>query len=371
VDFIWKEFLPQCPSTRGDAQDRCVTAAIIGYDLKNSSFDPNLCKKCPNENEAICPRSCSLEAQRNASVQALMRGLPWVPPGDPATCTVCPDTLNCPSKCIQPQTPSASARQYNLDKYLHFWADYGSIYNLNPFARFVHNYTNGLAAPGAYSFSIDDFYGNFGGPGSTLLIDVGDFQSLPNKEPFDPYKQYSVGFGTGWHHGSVCGRDVFLPASAPANVGLAAPFQFWRNGTPLQECEVRAYATADTSKYIAFQLKEVPIQVVDTYTGKTFTAYGLSGVFANRDFAGEVPDENIYCKTFSTDTDLANKGFCKANLSSGKLNLDYVAVSDDGCKGPPSKANVADCGKPLVNLGIPSLKTVPTSSPEDSTQSPN
>jgi hypothetical protein len=235
----------------------------------------------------------------------------------------------------------------------------------------VHNYDDGLAAPGAYSFSIDDFYGNFGGPGSTILIDVGDFQTMKNKEPFDPYKQYSVGFGTGWHHASVCGRDVFLPPAAPSNVGLAAPFQFWRNGTPLQECEVRAYATADTTKYITFLLKEVPVQVVDTYTGKSFTAYGLSGVFANRDFPGEVPDENIYCKNNSTDTDLVAKGFCKANLSSGKLNLDYVAVSDDGCKPPNSHPNVADCGKPLVNLGIPSLKTIPTREPEESTQPPN
>ncbi|HKA35929.1 MAG TPA: hypothetical protein VKH43_03865 [Thermoanaerobaculia bacterium] len=368
VDFVWKEFLPQCAS-RGDAQDRCVTAAIIGYDLKNSSFDPSICK-CPSEDEAKCPRSCALESQRNASVQALMRGLPWVPPGDPATCVpVCPDAKTCPTSCILPITPSASARQYNMDKYLHFWADYGNVYNLNPFARFVHNYTNGLAAPGAYSFSIDDFYGNFGGPGSTLLIDVGDFQSLPNKEPFDPYKQYSVGFGTGWHHGSVCGRDAFLPAAAPANVGLNAPFSFWKNGSQGSVCEVRAYATADTSKYIAFQLKEVPVTAVDLYTGESHTAYGLSGVFANRGFPGEVPDENDYCKRMSTDTDLVAKGFCKANLSAGKLNLDYVGVSDDACKGKP---NVADCGKPLVNLNMQALKPVPPSAPQDlDTQSPN
>jgi hypothetical protein len=373
VDFIWKEFLPQCSASRGNAQDRCVTAAIIGYDLKNSSFDPSICK-CPSEDEQKCPRSCALESQRNAAVQALMRSTPWVPPGDPATCApVCPSAQNCPTKCILPLVPSASARQYNLDKYLHFWADYGNVYNLNPFARFVHNPDNGLAAPGAYSFSIDDFYGNFGGPGSTILIDVGDIQSLPNREPFDPYKQYNVGFGTGWHHGSVCGRDVSLPAAAPPNVGLNSPFSFWKNGSPLAECEVRAYLTDDKTKYITFLLKEVPIALTDTYTGKPHTAYGLSGVFANR-FAGDNPDDNLYCTTNSTDKDLVAKGFCRANLSSGKLNLDYVGVSDDGCKDGQgkNKPNVADCGKPLVNLGIPSPKSIPARPPEDlDTQSPN
>ena len=214
VDFAWREFAAQCPS-RGDAADRCVAAAIIGYDLKHSTFDPGKCTKCPSESEADCPRQCALEAQRNESVQALQRGLPWTPGGDPAKCGACPSATSCASSCILPVVISPDAKLYHRDKFLHFWAEYQSVYNLNPFARFVHNYDQGLAAPGAYSFSIDDFYGNFGGPGSALLVDVGCTTTpagctttLPNKEPFDPFKQYRAGLGTGWHHATVCGRRL-------------------------------------------------------------------------------------------------------------------------------------------------------------------
>ena len=359
VDFVWKEFLPQC-SKHGTAQDRCVTAAIIGYDLKNSSFDPELCKKCPNPDEGICPRSCALEQQRNESVQALQRGLPWTAAGDPATCAACPDAVACSSTCIQTPVYNPNAKLYHRDKYLHFWANYKSIYNLNPFARFVHNPDNGLAAPGAYSFSIDDFYGNFGGPGSTMLIDVGCTvqndntctNSLPNKEPFDPYKQYVAGMGTGWDHVRVCGRFKKLPPGTPSNVGYSAPFSFWNNGVPQASCEIRLYAAADETKYIAYQVKEVPVTVKDNLTGLTHQAYGLSGVFANR-FPGDVPVDDPYCSDKSTDKDLVSKGLCRGNLSSGKLNLDYVGVSDDACKGKPTDAQ---CGKPLVTINTPSLK---------------
>ena len=352
VDFIWKEFAPQCAANRGDALDRCITAAIIGYDLKNSTFDPNLCTKCPNDDERICPRSCALEAQRNESVQALQRGLPWTAGGDPAACGACPSAADCPSTCILPKVPSAAARLYHRDKYLHFWADYKSVYNLNPFARFVHNPDNGLASPGAYSFSIDDFYGNFGGPGSTLLIDVGDIESLPNHEPFDPFKQYTAGLGTGWHHATICGRKVSLPPAAPANVGLSAPFSFWKNGVPQAECEIRLFATADESKYVAYLVREVPLLVTDDYTGLQKPAQGLSNVYANR-FPSDSPPDNGDCMKLSTDKDLVEKGFCRGNLSSGKLNLDYVGVSDEPCRG---KNDDATCGKPLVTINTPSLK---------------
>lgn len=358
VDFLWKEFLPQCPK-HGDAQDRCVTAAIIGYDLKNSTFDASLCLKCPNEDERICPRSCALEQQRNESVQALQRGVPWTPSADPIACAACPDSVACPTSCIVPTVPSAAAKLYHRDKFLHFSADYKSIYNLNPFARFVHNPDNGLHAPGAYSFSIDDFYGNFGGPGSTLLIDVGDIKSLPNQDPFDPFKQYVAGMGTGWDHATVCGQRRTLPPAAPANVGLSAPFSFWTNGVPRKTCEIRLFATADESKYIAYLVEEKEFPVTDDYTGLQQMVKGLSGVYANR-FKGDSPPDDPYCASTnpvnSTDGDLVAKGFCRANLSSGKLNLEYVGVSDEPCRG---KNDIATCGKPLVTINVPSLKPQP------------
>ncbi|MET1084512.1 MAG: hypothetical protein ABWY12_15910 [Burkholderiales bacterium] len=355
IDFVWKEFAPQCPR-RGDAADRCVAAAIIGYNLKDSTFDPGQCTKCPSIVEGACPRQCALEAQRNESVQALQRGLPWTASGDPAQCGSCPNATSCSSSCILPVVVSPDAKLYHRDKFLHFWADYKSVYNLNPFARFVHNYEAGLAAPGAYSFSIDDFYGNFGGPGSTLIIDVGsDIQKnsiLPNKEPFDPFKQYHAGLGTGWDHAKVCGRDYRLPRSAPSNVGLSTPLSFWDNGTQKTECEVRLYATADESNYIAFLLKELTFSVTDDYTAKRYSVQGLSGVYAVR-FPDDSPPDNAYCVANSTDKDLVSKGFCRANLSSGTLNLAYVGVSDAGCVG---KSDDGACGRPLVNLNVPSLK---------------
>jgi hypothetical protein len=353
LDFVWKQFAPQCPS-RGDAADRCIAAAIIGYDLKNSTFDASKCKKCPNADENICPRSCGLEEQRNASVQALQRGLPWFPPGDPDKCGTCPSETSCANTCILPVVPSAKATVYQLDKFLHFWAPYKSIYNLNPFARFVHNYDQGLAAPGAYSFSIDDFYGNFGGPGSTLIIDIGSYAAMRNQEPFDPFKQYHAGVGTGWHHAKVCGRNYQLPATAPANVGLSTPVAFWSEGQPIATCEVRVYPTANEANYIVFQLTEVDLNVKDDYTGQFYPAKGLSGVYAVR-FPTDQPTEDAYCTKNSTARNLVAQGFCKANLVAGQLNLAYVGVSDAPCVGKP---NDATCGRPLINLNVPSLTAV-------------
>ena len=189
-----------------------------------------------------------------------------------------------------------------------------------------------------------------------LIIDVGsDIQKssvLPNKEPFDPFKQYHAGLGTGWDHAKVCGRDYRLPRSAPANVGLSTPLSFWDNGTQKAECEVRLYSTADESRYITFLLKELTYDVTDNYTAKSHAVQGLSGVYAVR-FPTDSPPDNAYCMTTSTDADLVSKGFCRANLSAGTLNLAYVGVSDSGCVG---KSDDGTCGRPLVNLNVPSLK---------------
>ena len=348
VDYLWKEFTPQCPG-RGVEADRCITSSIIGYYVKNSKYNPEECKKCPNKDEKICPRECALERMRNESTQAIQRGLPWTPSGHPKDCGGCPssDANKCPSQCIQPETIAPEAKVYFLDGFLHFWADYPSVYNLNPFARFVHNESNGLAAQGAYSFSIDDFYGNFGGPASTLMIDVGGISNMQNQEPFNPYKQYRAGLGTGWHHVMVCGRRYSLPASAPGNVGLSAPVSFWNNGQKMNECEVRLFPTADESQYVVFMLKEHSYNVVDLYTGKTHSVQGLGGVFANR-FSAPVPDDPYCMANSKYDSKVISaKGLCKANLSAGTLNLDYVGVSNEACKG---KEYDPTCGKPLTSL---------------------
>jgi hypothetical protein len=160
LDFIWKEFAPQCPD-RGEAADRCIAAAIIGYNLKNSSFDPGACTKCPSNVEGACPRQ-ALEAQRNESVQALQRGLPWTP----AVTGAMRDVSRCDvmrQSCILPVVVSPNASS-TIGQVPAFWPDTrASTTSIRSRASFTTR--AGLAAPGAYSFSIDDFYGNFGGPG--------------------------------------------------------------------------------------------------------------------------------------------------------------------------------------------------------------
>jgi hypothetical protein len=115
---------------------------------------------------------------------------------------------------------------------------------------------------------------------------------------------------------------------------------------------VRLFPNADEKKYIAFLLKEVTFNVTDDYTAKSYSVQGLSGVYAVR-FPGDTPPDDPYCMSHSTATDLVANGFCRANLSAGTLNLAYVGVSDAPCAG---KSNDATCGRPLVNLNVPSLK---------------
>jgi hypothetical protein len=105
----------------------------------------------------------------------------------------------------------------------------------------------------------------------------------------------------------------------------------------------------DRRHHAVFKLKEVRYSVVDRYTGKTHEVKGLSGVFANR-FPGDSPPDDPYCSKNSTAKELVDTGKCKANLSAGTLNLDYVGVSNDKRR---CKSNDAKCGKPLVNLNAP------------------
>jgi hypothetical protein len=375
-DFVWKSFLgfdKVCSQQRSNAaQKQCLTASVIGYAIPPD----DAIKKCrcpaPDDNPNACPFDpCLKEGVLNQSVQALMRGLPWTPAGPAALCTKCPSQVEgeCPVECIFPKVPDPDAKLWHRDGFLHFWAVDDPAYTLNPYTAFVHGFHNkdpqnpnfgkpGLSAPGAYSFSIDDFYGNFGTKGSTLIINVGSIQGLPNQEPYDPYKQYTVGFGEGWNHATVCGRrETPAEAGKPFNV----PVSFWRNGVQSPECEIRVHATADEGIYLSFLLKEQNYTVKDRFVtdpNKEFPVAGLKGVFANR-FGDPTPDDE-HCIQNSTDRTRAvrNAGFCTANLVAGSQEKDYVGVSNEPCRGvkpPPNEdPRYWTCGKPLVNLNIPS-----------------
>ncbi|WP_295441499.1 hypothetical protein [uncultured Thiodictyon sp.] len=349
VDFVWPLFAGSCVTGDQDTQDRCTVAKIIGYDRK-SGYDPDKCVDCTaHPDPDHCPTTCVTEQIANESVQSLQRGLPWTPGGPSDRCSKCPstDAAQCPIDCVFPKEIAPDAMVYRGDKFLHFWANYDSIYNINPYAYFVHS-PDGLAAPGAYSFSIDDFYGNFGGLGSTLIIQAGGYSTLPNQEPYDPFKQYSAGFGPGWDRVSVCGRVYRLPGGASSPVGLTAPVSFWDTRSKLSDCKIFAYPNADDdATYITFILKEVaPYQVTDRYTGMQQMVQGLSGVNAPR---GGVTPLDPYCMEHSTASIEMRNTACYANLTAGSLNKDYSGVSDAACK----DGNDATCGKPLVSLNVP------------------
>jgi hypothetical protein len=380
VDFIWQEFAAHSTlEPRKDKPDsplcgqfirspnkmnHCIVANIIGYTNVVSDFNADNCKKCPNPDTGICPNSCTVEALRNEVVQALLRSVPWTPAGDPAKCGGCPSTDSsvCPLfACVTPAERNPAARLYHRNKFLHFWAPSESPYNLNPYARFVHK--DG-AAPGAYSFSIDDFYGNFGGRGSTLIIDVGGIAHVPNREPFDPFKQYSAGVGEGWHHAEVCGRTYSLPKGTPAKTGLSAPVSFWSKSLPQPECVIRLFLPVDPNDpfgpsrtdYVEYKLAEVTYSVTDDQTGATQTVQGLSGVFVNR-FPTDSPPRDPWCDAHSTVPNDLREKFCRGNISGGVLNKEYVSVSNDPCMGlKPTDSKYFTCGKPLVNLNVPSPK---------------
>lgn len=369
VRFAWKAFQAQdaagakecSPLVRNQERyDECLTATLIGYriDTTHAVDFAEMCKTCPN---APCPQACLVEKQLNESVQALLRGVPWTSQGPPAECgpNVCPSedgTVCSASKCIFVKTENTApdAKLYHFDKYLHFWAPYDSVYNLDPYARAIHD-PGALSAPGAYSFSIDDFYGNFGGPGTNLLVDVGSTKRLPNPEPFDPYKQYFVTVGPGWDHMKLCGRTVTIPKDQATGLGipLGTPVSFYGpDGARRDPCLVEVFSDAAETKAVRYQLSEVTYNVVDTYTNKTQTVKGLSGVAATR-IGNEPGVNNLFCTSDNhSDADLIAKGKCTGNLSAvGFGNRNAFNSVPNNC----INRDDAKCGRPMISLAVPAL----------------
>ena len=87
--------------------------------------------------------------------------------------------------------PTDGDQQYQFDPFLTFAVPYTSQFNLNPFTRLIHSKTDGIGAT-AYSFSIDDKYGNFRDASSGFIIDAGGTTALENQQPYDPYQQYQL-----------------------------------------------------------------------------------------------------------------------------------------------------------------------------------
>jgi len=377
--FAWKAFAAQdaaledpiCTplSAKPELYNQCLTATIIGYriDTKQAKNFAERCKTCPDNpsDPDKCPAFCTIEKQLNESVQGLLRGVPWTSKGDPDTCRQCPSASasECPlAECVWKKTEDTSerAKLWQFDKFLHFWAPYDSAYNLVPYTRVIHD-PNGLDAPGAYSFSIDDFYGNFGGPGTKVIIDVGGTSRLPNPEPFDPYTQYHVTVGPGWDHLKLCvapdgsgGLRIDIPKVDRKGIALGTPLSFFvPDGKRHDPCVIAAFDKSHDETFVKYELREVSYDVTDTYTGLSQRVKGLSGVAAVRT-GNELVPTNQFCEDNSTE-ELVTKGTCTGNLSPvGRGNRDAYNGVEDHC----NSQDDATCGRPLLNLSVPALSAL-------------
>ncbi len=269
---------PGCISFTGAAKDRCTVDSIIAF----KSDDKGLL---------------------NEQVQSLLRNVPY-------------GTFN--------QT------RWSFDKFILFWAPYMSPFNLFPYSHLVHNPVDGVDAPGAYSFSIDDKFGNFGGRGSGILVEVGGNKHLLNQDPYDLWEQFRVSFGPGWDHATVCSR----PYTIPMNLGNAAPVSFWMNGQPQSPCNIVMYKDAAETQFAKFQLTEASNTVTDTYTGQTQTVTQLA----------------------------YDPSSCNSNLNAvcAGSHLVFTAVPQPvpGNNDPDpgeSWVSLSDADKPLVTLVVPAV----------------
>lgn len=266
VQFIWNEFSHTNCTNEIDPKkkDQCLIAAIIGYDSQESG-------------------------RKNESVQALQRGVPW----------------------------NADAPKYQDDKFVLYWPPIDSIFNLNPYAGFIHNT---IKAPGAYSFSIDDRYGNFGGKGSGLRIDVGGSSIVQDKEPYDPYEQFQVALAPGWHHARVCASERSIPPLAQkplvdGGVGIAFAFNFWRDGDPIDTCIIELFADSEGKSYVEYKVEKQIKTVTDTYTGVSHEVVAI-------DF-----DKNA-CKANSTLSRLCDLTVLSAPENNGNVAYESVKKAD-------------------------------------------
>jgi hypothetical protein len=157
--------IPPPTDPTGNLKNACIIQHIVGY------------------------VSGVLGGQLPGEVQALLRGVAYNPKDglDPAN------------------------KQYQYDPFLTFAAPYNSKFNLNPYTRLIHSPKDGIGAV-SYSFSIDDKYGNFRDASVGILIDAGGTTILDNKQPYDPYQQYSMNWGYN--------RDKFTLLSVAPGVTL-------------------------------------------------------------------------------------------------------------------------------------------------------
>ncbi|HEY1295952.1 MAG TPA: hypothetical protein VGJ60_22980 [Chloroflexota bacterium] len=260
-------------------------------------------------------------------VQALLRGVAFEPDGD--------------------------GRQYQFDPFLTFSAPTHSQFALDPFTRLIHSNADGIGAV-AYSFSIDDKYGNFRDASSGFVVDAGGTTALDNKQPYDPYQQYKLNWSYNpvdaatpavgnWTGASVCGVDV--PMNGPGSQRLPLVFQ---NGS-YQACTIKV--TDSFGGTLTLDLAPTARNLLDTYTGATVSAFGLpigdtyssAPLITSNLSAGDVQT----CQRNSSLPDLCASVTLSATWASDALARDVVYMGLD------PKA------MPRVNVNLPAAPRTP------------
>jgi len=278
VDPVTKKPIPftGCINFSGVEKDQCTVDAIIAFKSNDTGT-------------------------LNQSVQALLRNVPY---------------------------GSVNQTRYSFDKFILFWAPYGNVFNLFPYGGLIHH---ALDAAGAYSFSIDDRFGNFQSRGSGFIIDIGGSTKILNRNPYDFWEQYRVAFAKGWDHATVCGH----PFAIPGKLGAAAPISFWLNGVPKSTCDIVLYKDAAGTQHANYQVSEESKPVTDIYTGLTETVTQLKW------------DSN-YCPANSTPALVAPPVSVCTNS-----NLTFTAVNPTAEDAGEAFVSLSDPDKPLTTLTVP------------------
>ena len=179
VDDVWKHFKDDPVDGYNGKKLRFMQDCGL-YDPDRKYQDgPNKDKPIPPPNDLNSINACILQhivgynsdvlgGHLPGEVQAILRGVAYEPNGN--------------------------GIQYQYDPFLTFTVPYESKFNLDPFTRLIHNPNDGVDAV-AYSFSIDDKYGNFRDISSGFIIDAGGVADLENQRPYDPYQQYRAVWG--------------------------------------------------------------------------------------------------------------------------------------------------------------------------------
>jgi hypothetical protein len=325
VQAVWNHFLTD--ETDGFEHHQADFYTDCNLPAKNTPTpDANLTNACIIQH-IVGYNSKVLGGQLPGQVQAILRGVAY--------------------------DAQDGSQQYQFDPFLTFEVPFTSQFSLDPYTRLIHSTRDGVSAV-AYSFSIDDKYGNFRDASSGFIVDAGGTTALDNKQPFDPYQQYKLNWGFNqqdaslstignWTSGSVCGVEFPLDGAGSQRL----PFTF-QNGA-YQPCPIKLTDTFGGS--LALTVTPVEQRPVDSYTGSTVSLWSLP---IGSTFSGQPP--------ITSNLSVADMQACRANSSLADLCAN-VTVSATWAADPLAR-DVVYMGlhpeaMPRVNINLPAAPRVP------------